>query len=305
MVHVVLGLVRASHPEPAVAVTTVSALLAWGVGHPPAGVAAVALTVLASQLAIGWVNDLLDADRDTAVGRRDKPVAAGQVGRRTVGVAGVLAAVATPLPALTLNPTAAFWATVALVSALLYNWPLKSTPASVLPYAVSFGALPAFVVLGLPGTPTPPAWLVAAGALLGAGAHFANVLPDLADDARTGVRGLPHRLGPAGTRTAAVLLLLAATATLVLGPPGPPSWAGLGAIAVAAVVPPAVSYASRASAGSRPATAAPAVGGGTGVVGDAGTVRPDRPDRPVAVFRAVMLVALIDVVLLVASGRVV
>jgi 4-hydroxybenzoate polyprenyltransferase len=279
MSQVVLGLVRASHPEPAAAVTTVAALLAWGVGHLPAGIAAVALTVLASQLAIGWVNDRLDADRDAAVGRRDKPVANGRLRRRTVTVAGVLAAVVTPLPAFALHPAAALWATVALVSALLYNWPLKSTPASVLPYAVSFGALPAFVVLALPGSPTPPAWLVAAGALLGAGAHFANVLPDLADDARTGVRGLPHRLGPSGSRAAAVGLLLAATATLALGPPGPPSWAGLAAIAVAAVVPPAVWYAGRAAS--------------------------LRGERPVAIFRAVMLVALLDVVLLVASGRLV
>ncbi|MFY1674772.1 UbiA family prenyltransferase [Plantactinospora sp. WMMB334] len=279
MSHVVLGLVRASHPEPAVAVTTVSALLAWGVGHPPGGIAAVALTVLASQLAVGWTNDRIDADRDAAVGRRDKPVADGMVGRRLVAVAGVLAAVLTPLPVLLLDPAAAAAATLALLSALLYNWPLKSTPLSVLPYAVSFGTLPALVVLGLPGAPAPPAWLVAAGALLGAGAHFANVLPDLADDERTGVRGLPHRLGPTGSRVAAAGLLLAATATLVVGPPGPPSWAGLAAVAVAAVVPPLGWYASRAAAA--------------------------RGDRPVAVFRAVMLVALIDVVLLVTSGRVV
>lgn len=279
MTQLVLGLVRASHPEPAVAVTTVSVLLAWGIGHPPGAIVAVGLTVLASQLAIGWINDRLDADRDAAVGRRDKPVAAGLVGRRTVAVAGTLAAVATPLPALALNLTAAAWATVALISALLYNWPLKATPASVLPYALSFGTLPAFVVLALPGAPAPPAWLVAAGALLGAGAHFANVLPDLADDARTGVRGLPHRLGPAGSQVAAAGLLLAATATLVLGPPGPPSGAGLAAVAVAAVVPPVGWYVGRGAAA--------------------------RGRRPVAAFRAVMLVAVIDVVLLVASGRVV
>ncbi|MDG4791352.1 UbiA family prenyltransferase [Micromonospora sp. WMMD1102] len=279
MSHVVLGLVRASHPEPAVAVTTVSALLAWGVGHSPGGIAAITLTVLASQLAVGWVNDRLDADRDAAVGRRDKPVASGMVGRRLVGTAGTVAAVLTPLPAFVLEPAAAAAATLALVSALLYNWPLKSTPFSVLPYAVSFGTLPAVVVLGLPGAPAPPAWLVAAGALLGAGAHFANVLPDLADDERTGVRGLPHRLGPAGSRLAAAGLLLAATATLVVGPPGPPSGAGLAAVAVAAVVPLLGWYAGRAAAA--------------------------RGDRPVAVFRAVMLVALIDVVLLVSSGRVV
>jgi protoheme IX farnesyltransferase len=275
----VLGLVRASHPEPAGAVTTVAGLLAWGAGHQPSGVASVVLTVLASQLAVGWTNDALDADRDSTVGRGDKPIATGAVSRRTVAVAAVAATLATPALALTTNRAAALWLTVGLVSALLYDWPLKSSPISVLPYAVSFGSLPAFVVLALPGSPTPPAWLVAAGACLGAGAHFANVLPDLADDARTGVRGLPHLLGPAGSRAAAAGLLLAATVTLVLGPPGPPSWAGLSAVAAAAVVPLLGWY------GARAATRA----GG----------------RPTAAFRAVMLVALIDVVLLVTSGRVV
>ncbi|MEU2614441.1 UbiA family prenyltransferase [Micromonospora sp. NPDC007271] len=275
----VLGLVKASHPEPTAAVTVVAGLLAAGAGHRPAGVAAVLLTVLASQLAVGWSNDVLDAHRDAAVGRTDKPVATGVVRRRPLAYAAVAAAAATPLLALLFtNGPAAACVTLGLVSALLYNWPLKSTAVSVLPYAVSFGTLPAFVVLALPGSPPPPVWLLAAAASLGAGAHFANVLPDLADDARTGVHGLPHRLGPAGSRLAAAGLLLAATVVLVVGPPGPPSWAGLSAIAVAALVPALGSYVGRVSARA----------GG----------------RPVAAFRAVMVVALIDVVLLVANGRV-
>jgi protoheme IX farnesyltransferase len=273
------ALIKASHPEPAVAVTTVSALLAWGVGHGPGSIARVAATVLASQLAIGWVNDCLDAPRDRAVRRTDKPVATGAIGRRTVGIAGVTAAAACVGLAATTGWPAGALAVAALASALLYDWPLKLTPISVLPYAVSFGLLPAFVVVALPGAPAPPAWLVAAGALLGAGAHFANALPDLDEDARTGVRGLPQRIGPAGSRVAAAVLLLAATVTLVLGPPGRPSWAGVGAVAAAVVVLPLGWYAGRRAA----------AGGG----------------RPVAVFRAVMAVALIDVVLLVTSGGVV
>jgi 4-hydroxybenzoate polyprenyltransferase len=209
----------------------------------------------------------------------DKPIPTNAVHRHTVMIAGALAALATPLVALRTNGLAAACMTVALISALLYNWPLKTTPVSVLPYLVSFGALPAFVVLALPGSPPPPVWLVCAGALLGGGAHFANVLPDFDDDARTGVRGLPHRIGPARSRLAAMGLLLAATLVLVFGPPGPPSWAGLAAVAAAAVVLPVGWYASRAAQ--------------------------RRGARSVAVFRAVMLVALIDVLLLVAGGRVV
>jgi heme o synthase len=276
---VLRSLIRSSHPEPAVAVTTVAALLAFGVGHDAPGIAAVAAAVLSSQLAVGWVNDWLDAGRDAAVGRTDKPAATGAISPRVVACAGLAAAVATVPLALISGVPAGIAATVGLVSALLYDWPLKFTPVSVLPYMISFAALPAFVVLALPGAPAPPAWLLAAGGLLGGGAHFANALPDLADDARTGVRGLPHRLGEGGSRVAAAALLLAATLVLVFGPPGPPTWAGIAAIAVAVVVLPIGWYAGRAAAG--------------------------RGARPVAVFRAVMIVALIDVVLLVSSGRVV
>jgi heme o synthase len=273
------ALLRASHPEPGAAVTVAATLLAIGAGHDAAGAALVGLTVLASQLAVGWTNDWLDAERDRAVGRPDKPLATGAVSRRAVGVAGLVAAVCTPLLGLASGLPAAACGTAALVSALLYNWPLKFTPASVVPYAFSFAALPGFVILALPGAPTPPLWIIAAGGLLGAGAHFANVLPDLDDDVRTGVRGLPHRIGPAWSKAAAAGLLLAATVTLVFGPPGRPSWYGIAAVAAAAVVLPAGWYAGRLAS--------------------------SRGARPVAVFRAVLLVALIDVVLLVTSGRVV
>jgi heme o synthase len=274
-----LALVRASHPEPALAVTTVAALLAVAVGHSAGGVVAVAATVLATQLSVGWANDWLDAGRDATVGRTDKPVAAGAIGRHTVGVAAVLATVAAVPLALLTGPRPGAVILLALASALLYDWPLKFTAFSVLPYLVSFAAMPAFVVLALPGTPAPPVWLLLTGGLLGAGAHFANVLPDLSDDVRTGVRGLPHRIGPAWSRAAAAVLLLGATATLTLGPPGPPSRPSLAALALALAVLATGYYLSRAEVA--------------------------RGDRPVAAFRAVMLVALIDVVLLLASGRVV
>jgi 4-hydroxybenzoate polyprenyltransferase len=279
MTRATVALVRASHPEPAVAVTAAASLLAVGVGHDPVGVVAVAAAVLASQLAVGWVNDWLDAARDAQVGRADKPVATGAISRRTVGLAGLIAAAATPPLALLSGRPAALAATAGLVSALLYDWPLKFTAFSVVPYMFSFAMLPTFVVLALPGSPAPPGWLVAAGALLGGGGHFANALPDLADDERTGVRGLPHRLGPVRSAAAAAGLLVAATAVLAFGPPGPPSIGGTAAVALAALVLPIGWYAGRLAAA--------------------------RGSRPVGLFRAVMAIAVIDVVLLVASGPVV
>lgn len=271
-----VALLKSAHPEPGGAVTLAMTLLAAGVGHRGWSLVGVAAAVAATQLAVGWVNDWLDADRDRVAGRTDKPVAAGAVDRRTVGLAGLLASLAIPLLGLPFGWAATVCITLVGVFALLYDWPLKSTPFSVVPYLVAFGLLPAFVVVSLPGHPAPPAWLVAAGALLGGGAHFANVLPDLADDAATGVRGLPHRLGAAGSQIAAAVLLLAATLTLVFGPAGPPSWAGISAAVAAAVVLPLGWYAARRARG-----------------------------RPVAMFRAVIVVALIDILLLISSGRVV
>jgi 4-hydroxybenzoate polyprenyltransferase len=271
-----LAVIRSSHPEPGGAVTVAMTLLAVGAGHRGWAILGIFLAVGATQLSVGWVNDWVDAERDRRTGRRDKPVVAGEVSARTVGIAGLIASLSIPLLGLPFGLLPALVITGVGVFALLYDWPLKSTVFSVVPYLVAFGLLPAFVVVALPGHPAPPAWLVAAGALLGGGAHFANVLPDLEDDAATGVRGLPHRLGATGSSVAAAVLLLAATLTLVLGPAGPPSWAGWAAAAAAVVVLPAGWYAARRSTGRR-----------------------------VAMFRAVIVVALIDVLLLIFSGRVV
>jgi 4-hydroxybenzoate polyprenyltransferase len=256
---------------PVLAVTVVSAGLAVSCGHSPAGAAAVTAAVLAGQLSVGWLNDLVDADRDARTGRRDKPVAQGLLDPAAVRTAVVLAAAL----ALALSLLSGWPATaahlLALVSAWVYDLGGKATRWSVLCYAVSFGLLTAFVVLALPGAPRPPLWLMAAGALLGCAAHFLNVLPDLADDAATGVRGLPHRLGAARSRAAAGVLMLTASVLLVLGPPGEPAgWSLLILPAAALTV-------------------------------TAGFLRARRPGSRAA-FHTVLLVALINVGLLLATG---
>ncbi|GAC1331964.1 MAG: UbiA family prenyltransferase [Mycobacteriales bacterium] len=215
----VLALVRACHPEPTVAVTAVATAVAVAAGCG-GGAAWVASAVLAGQLSVGWSNDYLDRDRDVATSRRDKPVPAGAVPARTVGLAALCAFVAMVPLSFGSGPRAGLVHVVAVLSAWSYNLRLKATVLSVAPYVVSFGLLPGLVTLGLPGHPWPPAWVVLAGALLGAGAHFANVLPDIEDDLRTGIVGLPHRLGAVGSAVASAVLVLAASAVLVVGPRG-------------------------------------------------------------------------------------
>lgn len=241
-------LLRACHPGPTVAVTVLAALLAltartgWGDGL------LVTAAVLAGQLTIGWSNDLLDADRDRAAGRADKPVAAGSVARGSLRAVLAVALVAVlVLSALTGWRAAAVHLVLVVGSGWAYNLGLKSTVWSWVPYAVAFGSLPAVVWLAAgPGWSLPPAWMMLVGAVLGVGAHLLNVLPDLADDALTGVRGLPHRLGERAVRVLAPLLLLTGALLVVLAPGGQvPVWGWAALILSVALA--AVAWATRGS----------------------------------------------------------
>lgn len=216
-------LLRACHPLPSAVVTALVGALAVAWGRGPAGVLLVVLAVLSGQLAVGWCNDAVDADRDRLAGRSDKPVATGAVSRRATASAATAAGLACVPLSLASGLLAGTVHLAGVLGALAYDLGVKATAWSWLPYAIGFAALPSFVVLGLPGTPAPAWWLIGAGALLGVGVHGANVLPDLGDDAATGVRGLPHRLGAAGTRLLSVGGLTAAVALLVIAPPGTPS----------------------------------------------------------------------------------
>jgi 4-hydroxybenzoate polyprenyltransferase len=227
--------------------------------------------VLAGQLSVGWSNDYVDADRDALVDRTDKPIPAGHIAARVVGVAALTALIASVPLSLASGWLAALPHFAGIAAAWGYNLGLKGTVISPIPYAIGFGGLPAFVVLGLPDRPTPPAWLIIAGALLGLGAHFANVLPDMADDIRLGVRGLPHRLGARASAALAAAFLLAASLVLAFGP-GRPN-----------------------------ALTITAVGFGVAALIAGGLVAARQPGSRAA-FRVAILVAVIDAALFIARG---
>ena len=217
------ALAGSCHPGPVVAVTALMTALAVIAGQSGGRAAVTGAAVLTGQLSVGWANDAYDAPRDVAAGRHGKPLVDGAVGVGTVWTAAFLAlALCVPLSfgcgwragAVHLAGVAAAWA---------YDLRLKATVWSWAPYAVGFASLPAFVELGAPGHPWPPWWLVTAGALLGVGAHLGDVLPDIEGDLALGVRGWPQRLDPTRARLLLPAPLVAATATLTLGPPGPPT----------------------------------------------------------------------------------
>ncbi|RMI08732.1 UbiA family prenyltransferase [Cellulomonas triticagri] len=236
------GLVRAAHAPPAAAVTLFAGAYALGAVGLGAGRAAlVTLVVLAGQLSVGWSNDWLDAARDVTVGRTDKPVVRGEVSPTTLRVAALAAVAASVLLAVPLGGAVVALHTALVAAAWAYNARLKSTAWSWAPYALAFGGLPSVATLAAPDPHLAPGWTTAGAALLGVGAHLANTLPDLEDDAATGVRGLPHRLGRRGTALAAAATLLVAVLVVVLGPAGAPEalgWlviAGAAALAASAV----------------------------------------------------------------------
>lgn len=212
-----MSLALAAHPLPAATMAVALTVAAALSGRSTGELALVAVTVLTGQLTVGWVNDLVDRHRDRQVGRQDKPVAMGWVEPGTVAFAAAVATLVV-VPLSIANGTYAGLAHLgAVASAWLYNLWFKRTRLSWLPYAVSFGLLPAFLSYGglgggMHGAP-PTIALTVLAALFGIGVHFLNALPDLVEDKETGVRHLPLRIA---LRTGAPRLLWVSVGYTVL-----------------------------------------------------------------------------------------
>jgi 4-hydroxybenzoate polyprenyltransferase len=216
----VQALIITSHPGPSVAITALTTILAAQAAPHGIGPALTAPALLAGQLSVGWSNDACDAPRDAAAGRTDKPLARGDISARSVWTAAGIAAAAGLALALVISPLTGALYVLVVAPGWAYNLGLKSTLWSGAMYVLGFGPLPAYAASTLPGQPAPRWAVTFAAALLGLGAHFANVLPDLAADRATGVGGLPQRVaarwGPAAVRAAALVLLLAASVLLLI-----------------------------------------------------------------------------------------
>jgi 4-hydroxybenzoate polyprenyltransferase len=210
-------LFASSHPGPTVTVTVLAAVIAAAVGHPVWLVVLVALTVVAGQLSIGLANDWIDADRDRAVGRSDKPVARGLIAKETVRNAAFVSAGVAVVLSLFLGPVAAVAHLVLVAAGWAYDAGLKRSVWSVAPFVVAFGLLPVVAVSAGADAQLPAAWAIATGAVFGVAIHCTNVLPDLVDDAATGVRGFPHRLGLHAAGVVAFASLVVAAGLVLVG----------------------------------------------------------------------------------------
>jgi 4-hydroxybenzoate polyprenyltransferase len=207
------ALLVAAHFQPTLFVTAVSFLLArelWWEG--PAYI--IAVGVFFGQLVVGFTNDLNDFADDTQHNRVEKPLVAGSLTetklRKAIWISLGLAIALNLFGPLGIKGGLIYL--FGIGCGVTYNFYLKSTPLSPLPYFLAFAALPASIVVATDRT--PPLWLLGAGALLGVAAHFANVIKDLKEDIESGIRGLPQIVGEKNSRAITAFILIVTTVIL-------------------------------------------------------------------------------------------
>jgi len=221
----IVGLVKASHFGPTMAVTLVSFQLAvnlWWEG--PAYV--IAFGIFLGQLLVGFTNDLNDFEDDLKHNRTAKPLVKGDITtsqlRKAIIIVAPIAVLFNIFGPLGVNGGLIYLFGVGM--GVSYNFYFKSTRLSPIPYALAFAALVSSIVLATDRT--PPLWLIASGSLLGVAAHFANVLKDLDQDLASGIKGLPQMLGKFYSRLIVSGLLVLTTVLLHLVNPNPPLLVG-------------------------------------------------------------------------------
>lgn len=207
-------------------------------GAPTLSAGALGLSMTALQVAIGSLNDLVDAAADA--GRKPgKPIPAGLVtpaiARVVVGAAAVvglglaIALGGVPLAAL---------AAVVLAIGAVYDLAAKGTPLSWLPFALGVPLLPIYGWLGATGTTAP--WFAViwpAGFLAGGALAIANARADVERDGAAGRSSIAVWLGLARSWWVATALLALALLVVLWGAPSmaaPPA-SLLGATGVASI----------------------------------------------------------------------
>jgi 4-hydroxybenzoate polyprenyltransferase len=174
-------------------------------GAPDTSELALALgAMLTSQLAIGWSNDYLDREVDAKY-QPGKPVPSGLIDARLLPPAVLLALLVAAVAGLLLGAWPALTLAVGTACGLAYNFGLKATRLSWLPFLVAFTVLPVFVWTSLDVYQDTFLALYAIALTLPVAAHLANVLPDLEGDRAQ------------GRMTVAVTLGRSRTVTLLLG----------------------------------------------------------------------------------------
>jgi 4-hydroxybenzoate polyprenyltransferase len=207
--------VRLTHPFPSLVVAFTGVGLAWEATSnslPSGDLVRLFGLFLCSQLTVGTFNEYCDAPLD-AVGKPGKPIPSGQVPRTAaLGLAIALSLVTLGLGLSFGLPTLGL-TILGTGAGLIYDYPLKRTRWSWLPYVVGIPILPLWAWTAVGVLPRSAIWAYPIGTLLALALHLANALPDDAGDRAAGAAGLVQLLG---MRRARLLLGFAYCTALVL-----------------------------------------------------------------------------------------
>lgn len=167
------------------------------------------LAMTALQLAIGATNDLVDAERDGAAGRR-KPLPLGLIGRGSATMLAAGAAIGGLGLAASIGPLVAGLAAVGLAVGLAYDLRLRRLGLGWLAFVVGLPLLVLYGWFGGAGAVGGPVILLAlAASPAGFGLAIANGRRDVAADRSVGRTSLAVRLGPIGDRVAVLAYAIA------------------------------------------------------------------------------------------------
>jgi len=214
------------------ATTAGFAVLARGGLPAPGELARLLLAMLGGQLAIGAVNEVVDADLD-AVAQPAKPIPAGYVSVRaalwlTVGSLVVMAVFAAGF-----GPWSLVLCALGTGAGLAYDVWAKRTLLSWLPYLVALPLLPIWVWMALSEVDPGLFAIYPVGAAAVVAVQIAQSIPDIAADTKADVRTLAAVLGADRARLVCWgSLILAAMLAATLAPwlTEAPRWVWIAAV---------------------------------------------------------------------------
>jgi 4-hydroxybenzoate polyprenyltransferase len=190
------------HAVPIVVVmvaTATFALIAAG-GWPGTGTIVRLLgAMLGAQLAIGAMNEIVDADLD-AIAKPDKPIPAGLVSRRGAGIVVVVGIVLMSALSLGFGVGSFLLCALGTGAGIAYSVWFKRTIWSWIPYLVALPLLPIWVWATLDTVRTGILAVYPIGVAAVVAVQIAQSFPDIEADRRTGVRTLAVALGATRAR---------------------------------------------------------------------------------------------------------
>jgi 4-hydroxybenzoate polyprenyltransferase len=210
------------HPGPSLLVTATFVAIAGIAMHaPPTPLRALQLAaaMLCLQFAIGITNDLADRSSD-ALGKPYKPLSRGAVDARSAANLAVVLMVAGLTAAATINVATLAFFVVGLGAGLAYNFALKRTVVSWLPWWAGVAALPLAAYASAGALSNRLLLILPLTGLVAFGLYLANAAPDIEQDRALRRASVAVALGPERSRQFAVATIgVAAVLAIVFAAP--------------------------------------------------------------------------------------